>query len=169
MSTSQPIWRSRLPAKSPPSDPPMIKARHSSGRFIFVIETDSFLRIGQAAENCVTRIAVKTISFVPELCIMGSESRSFRVAVMAGNMGKEARPPNCPVGTAICAPGASATHWRATHVNWLTRRGWYKRYRRRHARACAPILSVGCGAHSHDHTGDCTRGRDLGAVPRRMS
>src|SRR6266436_1701249 len=27
MSTSQPIWRSRLPAKSPPSDPPMIKAR----------------------------------------------------------------------------------------------------------------------------------------------
>jgi hypothetical protein len=81
----------------------MIKARHSSGRFIFVIETDSFLRIGQAAENCATRIAVKTISFVPELCIMGSESRSFRVAVMAGNMGKEARPPNCPVGTAICA------------------------------------------------------------------
>jgi len=88
---------------------------------------------------------------------------------MAGNMGKEARPPNSPVGTAICAPGASATHWRATHVNWFTRRGWHKRYRRRHARACAPILSVGSGAHSHDHTGDCTRGRDLGAVPRRMS
>ena len=59
---------------------------------------------------------------------MGSESRSFRVAVMAGNMGKEARPPNSPVGTAICAPGASATHWRATHVNWFTRRGWHKRY-----------------------------------------
>src|SRR5215468_5178710 len=47
--------------------------------------------------------------------------------------------------------GASATHWRAAHVNWFTRRGWRKRYRRRHARACAPILSVGSvgsGAHS---------------------
>ena len=40
---------------------------------------------------------------------------------------------------------------------------------RRHARACAPILSVGSGAHSHDHTGDRTGGRDLGVVPRRMS
>ena len=73
------------------------------------------------------------------------------------------------VCTAICARGASATHWRAAHVNWFTRRGWHKRYRRRHARACAPIWSVGSGAHSHDHTGDRTGGRDLGAVPRRMS
>ena len=24
--------------------------------------------------------------------------------------------------------GASATHWRAAHVNWFTRRGWRKRY-----------------------------------------
>jgi len=39
----------------------------------------------------------------------------------------------------------------------------------RHARACAPILSVGSGAHSHDHTGDSTGGRDLGAVPHRLS
>src|SRR5262245_57479550 len=39
----------------------------------------------------------------------------------------------------------------------------------RHARACAPILSVGSGAHSHDHTGDRTGGRDLGAGPHRMS
>jgi len=38
----------------------------------------------------------------------------------------------------------------------------------RHARACAPILSVGSGAHSHDHTGDRTGGRDLGAGPHRM-
>src|SRR5215813_5436214 len=30
MSTSQPIWRSILPAKSPPSDPPTIKARRLS-------------------------------------------------------------------------------------------------------------------------------------------
>src|SRR5262249_14442018 len=38
-----------------------------------------------------------------------------------------------------------------------------------HARACAPILSVGSGDHSHDHTGDRTGGRDLGAGPHRMS
>jgi len=64
---------------------------------------------------------------------------------------------------------ASATHWRAAHVNWFTQRGWHKRYRHQHARACAPILSVGPGAHSHHHTDDRTGGRDLGAVPRRMS
>ncbi len=34
-------------------------------------------------------------------------------------------------------------------------------------RTRAPILSVGSGAHSHDHTGDRTGGRDLGAVPMR--
>src|SRR5262249_6006250 len=39
----------------------------------------------------------------------------------------------------------------------------------RHARACAPILSVGSGAHSHDPTGDRTGGCDLGAGPYRMS
>src|SRR5262249_31955741 len=39
----------------------------------------------------------------------------------------------------------------------------------RHARACAPILSVGSGAHGHDFTGDRTGGRDLGTVPYRMS
>src|SRR6516164_764371 len=38
-----------------------------------------------------------------------------------------------------------------------------------HARACAPILSVGSGAHSHDDTGDCTKGRDLGAGPHRLN
>src|SRR5262245_28642665 len=32
-------------------------------------------------------------------------------------------------------------------------------------RTPAPILSVGSGAHSHDHTGDRTGGRDLGALP----
>ena len=74
-----------------------------------------------------------------------------------------------PRGQAICARGASATHWRATHVNWFTRRGWHKRYRRRHARACAPILFVGSGAHSHDPTGGRTGSRDLGAGPHRMS
>jgi hypothetical protein len=47
--------------------------------------------------------------------------------------------------------------------------GWHKRYRHRHARACAPILSVGSGAHSRDHTGDRTGSRDSGAVPHRMS
>ncbi len=31
----------------------------------------------------------------------------------------------------------------------------------------SPILSVGSGAHSHDHTGDRTGGRDLGALPMR--
>ena len=36
---------------------------------------------------------------------MGSESRSFRVAVMAGNMGKEARPPNSPRGHGDLHPG----------------------------------------------------------------
>jgi len=36
-------------------------------------------------------------------------------------------------------------------------------------RACAPILSVGSGAHGHDFTGDRTGGRDLGTVPHRMS
>src|SRR5262249_54987009 len=41
--------------------------------------------------------------------------------------------------------------------------------RARHARACALILSIGSGAHSSDHTGDRTGGRDLGAGPRRMS
>ena len=30
-------------------------------------------------------------------------------------------------------------------------------------------LSIGSGAHSHDHTGDRTGGRDLGAGPHRMS
>jgi hypothetical protein len=39
----------------------------------------------------------------------------------------------------------------------------------RHARACAPILSVGSRAHGHDYTGDRTGGRDLGTVPHRMS
>jgi hypothetical protein len=43
--------------------------------------------------------------------------------------------------------------------------GWHKRYRHRHARSCAPILSVGSGAHSPDHAGDRTGDRDLGAVP----
>src|SRR5262245_6332402 len=38
-------------------------------------------------------------------------------------------------------------------------------YGHRHARACAPILSVGSGTHSRDRTG----GRDLGAGPHRMS
>src|SRR6516165_1575059 len=65
--------------------------------------------------------------------------------------------------------GASATHWRAAYVNWFTRRGWRKRYRHRHARACAPILSLGSGAHSRDHAVDRTGGSDLGAVPHRMS
>jgi len=36
-------------------------------------------------------------------------------------------------------------------------------------RACAPILSVGSGAHGHDFTGDRSGSRDLGAVPHRMS
>jgi hypothetical protein len=44
-----------------------------------------------------------------------------------------------------------------------------KRYRQRYARACAPILLVGSAAHGRDHTDDRTRGRDLGAVPHRMS
>src|SRR5262249_55616329 len=57
------------------------------------------------------------------------------------------------------------THWRAAYVNWFTRRGWRKRYRHRYARACAPILSVGSGAHSRDHAVDRTGGSDLGAVP----
>jgi hypothetical protein len=39
----------------------------------------------------------------------------------------------------------------------------------RHARACALILSVGSGAHSHDHTGDRTGGCDLDAGLHRMS
>jgi hypothetical protein len=43
--------------------------------------------------------------------------------------------------------------------------GWHKRYRHRHARARAPILSVGSGAHSPDHAGARTGDRDLGAVP----
>jgi hypothetical protein len=63
--------------------------------------------------------------------------------------------------------GASATHWRAAHVNWFTQRGWRKRYRHRYARACVPILSVGSGAHSRDHAVDRTGGSDLGAVPHR--
>src|SRR5262245_60170555 len=63
--------------------------------------------------------------------------------------------------------GASATHWRAAHVNWFTRRGWRKRYRHRHEKSCAPILSVGSGAHSRDHAVDRTGGSDLGAVPHR--
>src|SRR5215469_5072990 len=63
--------------------------------------------------------------------------------------------------------GANATYWRAAHVNWFTRRGWRKRYRHRHARQCAPILSVGSGAHSRDHAVDRTGGSDLGAVPHR--
>jgi hypothetical protein len=33
----------------------------------------------------------------------------------------------------------------------------------------APVLSVGSGAHSRDHTGDRTGGGDLGAVPHRLS
>jgi hypothetical protein len=60
-----------------------------------------------------------------------------------------------------------ATHWRAAHVNWFTRRGWRKRYRHRHARPCAPILSRGSGAHSRDHAVARTGGSDLGAVPHR--
>src|SRR5262249_57712931 len=40
---------------------------------------------------------------------------------------------------------------------------------RDHARACAPILSVRSGAHSHDPAGDRTGSRDLGTVPHRMS
>src|SRR5262245_36414265 len=64
---------------------------------------------------------------------------------------------------------ASATHWRAAHVNWFTRRGRRKRYRHRYARACAPILSVGSGAHSRDHAVDRTGGSDLGAVPHRSN
>src|SRR5262249_33076051 len=55
----------------------------------------------------------------------------------------------------------------AAHVNWFTRRGWRKRYRHRHAQSCAPILSVGSGAHSRDHAVDRTGGSDLGAVPHR--
>ena len=62
---------------------------------------------------------------------------------------------------------ASATHWRAAHVNWFTQRGWRKRYRHRYARACAPILPVGSGANSRDHAVDRTGGSDLGAVPHR--
>ena len=65
--------------------------------------------------------------------------------------------------------GASATHWRAAHVNWFTRREWRKRYRHRHAQSCAPILSVGSGAHSRDHAVDRTGGSDLGAVPHRSN
>src|SRR5262249_58925881 len=34
---------------------------------------------------------------------------------------------------------------------------------------CAPILFVGSGARSHDHTGARTGSRDLGAGPHRMS
>jgi hypothetical protein len=34
---------------------------------------------------------------------------------------------------------------------------------------CAPILSVGSGAHSCDPIGDRTGGGDLGAVPLRLS
>src|SRR5262249_61312986 len=63
--------------------------------------------------------------------------------------------------------GASATHWRAAHVNWFTQRGWRKRYRHRHARACPPILSLGSGGSGGDHAVDRTGGSDLGAVSHR--
>jgi hypothetical protein len=53
-------------------------------------------------------------------------------------------------------------------VSWFTRQLQRKCYRRRYARACAPVLLVGSGAHGRDHTDDCTGGRDLGAVFHRM-
>jgi hypothetical protein len=60
MSTSQPVWCNRLPAKRPPSDPPMIKARRLFEPFTCVIRAGSLWGVGLVRSLVVSRRNART-------------------------------------------------------------------------------------------------------------
>ena len=62
MSTFQPIRRRRVPAKSPPSDPPTIRARRLLEFLLFFHGMDSVSMSDQAAEQGASRLAASMMA-----------------------------------------------------------------------------------------------------------